>query len=266
MSVLLGDGNGGFAPPTGFPAGCTPINPAIADFNGDGKLDLVIGNELSNGVSVLLGNGAGGFSAPTFYATGDHATTVAAAGFNGDNKSDVAVQVRFGNTSVVVLLGDGTGNFSPPTYFPVGQGPFALVAPDLNGDGRPDIAVVDPHASSVFVLLNTCIAADTTSPVITCSESIVTANDPGQCFACVNPDAAIATDNVDGAITPTGARSDGQSLPAPYPVGTTTITWTIRETRHRVSKPSPSMTQSRRRSPVRLTSQGIPMSPYARLL
>lgn len=226
VSILLGDGAGGFAPPISFPTGCTPVNLAIADFNGDGKLDVVVGNELSNGISVLLGNGLGGFGAPTFFATGDHATSVAAADFNGDNKPDIAVQVRFGNPSVAVLLGDGTGNFSAPAYFPLGNGPFALAAADLNRDGKPDIAVAAPESQKVFILLNTCSAADTTPPTIACPANVVAPNAANQCSANVNTGAATATDNIDGAITPIGARSDGQVFTAPYPVGTTTITWT----------------------------------------
>ncbi|MEK6287136.1 MAG: FG-GAP-like repeat-containing protein [Acidobacteriota bacterium] len=225
VSIQLGDGAGGFAPPTSFPAGCTPVTLAIADFNSDGNLDLVVADELSNGVSVLLGNGSGSFGAPTFYATGDHATIVRVADFNGDHNADIVVQVRFGNPSVAVLLGDGAGSFSTPTYFPVGQGPFGLVAADLNGDGKPDIAVAAPDSQKVFILLNTCNAADTTPPIVTCAANVATSNSPDQCSASVNTGAATATDNIDGSVTPAGTRSDGLALTAPYPVGMTTITW-----------------------------------------
>ena len=67
---------------------------------------------------------------------------------------------------------------------------------------------------------------DTTAPVITCPAIITRSNDPGQCSAMVNPGTATATDNCDSNPTISGMRSDNQSLSAPYPVGTTTITWT----------------------------------------
>jgi uncharacterized repeat protein (TIGR01451 family) len=66
---------------------------------------------------------------------------------------------------------------------------------------------------------------DTTAPAINCPANITTSNDAGQCFATVNPGTATATDNCDTTPTITGTRSDSQSLSAPYPKGTTTITW-----------------------------------------
>jgi len=65
---------------------------------------------------------------------------------------------------------------------------------------------------------------DHENPVISCPANIVTGNDPGQCSALVNPGTATATDNcLVSSIA--GTRSDGLPLNAPYPVGTTTITW-----------------------------------------
>ena len=65
---------------------------------------------------------------------------------------------------------------------------------------------------------------DTENPVITCPANITVGNDPGLCSATVNPGSATATDNCPG-VTVSGTRGDGQPLNAPYPVGTTTITW-----------------------------------------
>src|SRR5436190_1650441 len=64
IAVLLGDGHGRLAPASGSPyqvaGGAGPV--AIGDFNGDGRLDLAVGNQFSSTVSVLVGDGAGGFS------------------------------------------------------------------------------------------------------------------------------------------------------------------------------------------------------------
>jgi hypothetical protein len=70
---------------------------------------------------------------------------------------------------------------------------------------------------------------DTENPVISCPANIVAGNDPGLCSATLNPGTATATDNclVDSII---GTRNDGQPLNAPYPVGTTTITWKAADT------------------------------------
>ena len=85
----------------GFPARChektvSAFQPDLAagDFNGDGKVDLVVSNDAVNPgmatVSILLGNGDGTFRAPVSYLTGSGAAYVAVGDFNGDGKLDVA--------------------------------------------------------------------------------------------------------------------------------------------------------------------------------
>lgn len=66
---------------------------------------------------------------------------------------------------------------------------------------------------------------DQTPPVITCPGNMTANTAPGTCSATVNPGTATATDNCDSTPTITGTRSDSQALNAPYPKGTTTITW-----------------------------------------
>jgi hypothetical protein len=75
----------------------------------------------------------------------------------------------------------------------------------------------------------TVTVKDTTPPVIHCPANITTNTDPGVCSAVVDPGTATATDNCDTSVTITGTRSDNQPLNAPYPKGTTTITWTAKD-------------------------------------
>lgn len=70
------------------------------------------------------------------------------------------------------------------------------------------------------------IVRDNTAPAIACPANITRSTDPGTCSATVDPGTATAADNCDMSPTVTGTRSDGQALNAPYPKGTTTITWT----------------------------------------
>ena len=63
ISVLLGNGDGTFAAPTGFDVGEDPVSIAIADLNNDGRRDLISADSGSDQVSVLLGEGAGSFAA-----------------------------------------------------------------------------------------------------------------------------------------------------------------------------------------------------------
>ncbi len=163
VTVLLGDGTGGFAaaPGSPFPAGSQPYSVAVGDFNGDGKPDLAIANVASGDVTVLLGSGTGGFTAApgSPFAVGSYPESVAVADFNNDGKLDLAVAgvglYQSTGLNVTVLLGDGTGGFTAVQSGPAATGsqPTALAVGDFNEDGLPDLAVINPGTSTVAVLL-----------------------------------------------------------------------------------------------------------------
>jgi hypothetical protein len=104
VSILLGDGNGGFQAVVNYPTGSTPFSVAVADFNGDGKLDLAVANELSGTVSILLGKGDGTFRRQIDYATLRFPISVAVGDFNGDGKPDLALAELFAENYVTVLI------------------------------------------------------------------------------------------------------------------------------------------------------------------
>ncbi|HEY6765860.1 MAG TPA: VCBS repeat-containing protein [Candidatus Sulfotelmatobacter sp.] len=143
VSILLGDGKGGFATAVNYAVGQTGTNLtalAIGDVNNDGNLDVVVSfNSGSNGgLNVLLGNGDGTFQAaitnaqvaPVAFVLGD---------FNGDGKLDIACEDQGNGTSL--LLGNGDGTFQGPVLVAsFGTGP--LLAADFNGDHKLDLAIV----------------------------------------------------------------------------------------------------------------------------
>jgi FG-GAP-like repeat/Bacterial pre-peptidase C-terminal domain/Bacterial Ig-like domain len=155
VSVLLGDGAGGFGGPTTYSTGGPSSDAAVADFNGDGHLDVVATSYAYWNVAVLLNNGDGTFGAPTVYAVDSYPTSVAAQDVNADGNVDIVTANLYG--SVSVLLNGGTGTFGSPTNFYAGNshsGDEALVLDDFNADGLPDIATPNYYDSSVSVLLN----------------------------------------------------------------------------------------------------------------
>jgi hypothetical protein len=81
----------GFGPPTNFAVDANPLAVALADLNGDGKLDAVTANYGGGSVSVLLGNGDGTFQPAQSFPAGAFASTVVVGDFNGDGKPDLAV-------------------------------------------------------------------------------------------------------------------------------------------------------------------------------
>jgi hypothetical protein len=153
VSILLGNGNGTFAPKVDYPAGAQPVAVAVADFNGDGIPDLAVVDQAGNTVSILLGVAGGTFGAATTYATGNGPAAIAVGDFHNNGTLDLAVANRLDNT-VSILLGMGNGTFSGHMDYPAGQAPDALVVSDFNGDGNLDLAAGnDFYGGTVSVLL-----------------------------------------------------------------------------------------------------------------
>jgi hypothetical protein len=146
ISVLLGNGDGTFQPAVNYSTGTpTPWSVALADLNGDKKLDLVVANRgtstVHGALSVLLGNGDGTFQPPRVFGIGP-AVSVSVADLNGDHKPDLVAAFLGGD--VEVWLGNGDGTFRPPSqYMTGGQDAWSVAIADLNGDGKLDLAVAN---------------------------------------------------------------------------------------------------------------------------
>ena len=151
VSVLLGNGAGGFGAATSYPVGVGAASVAIGDFNGDVRPDLAVAN-ISTGVVVLLNTGAGLFVAGGTYPAGTTSINVAVGDLNGDSKPDLAVANEHSH-NVSVLLGDGAGGFSPAVTFPTDDFARWVAAADLNGDGQRDLAVANLEGANVSVLI-----------------------------------------------------------------------------------------------------------------
>ncbi|MCE9537649.1 MAG: FG-GAP-like repeat-containing protein, partial [Bacteroidetes bacterium] len=155
LSVLLNCTvfcTGNFGTTTNFSVGAVPYSVTNADFNSDGKIDLVLANGGSDNVSVLLGTGTGGFGTAANFPTGAAPVSVASADFNEDGKGDLAV-ANSNSGTVSVLLGSGSGSFGVATNFAAGNVPVAVSCADFNRDGKTDLAVVNAGSHNVSILL-----------------------------------------------------------------------------------------------------------------
>lgn len=133
-----------------------PQSVAVADFNGDGNLDLAIPSygvsSSSSDVSILLGNGDGTFTdAPATTTAGQLANNAAVADFNGDGNADLALSFPDAN-QIQVLLGHGDGTFAALTPINAGE-VYAVAAADLNGDGKADLIAIICATNSLSILL-----------------------------------------------------------------------------------------------------------------
>ncbi len=151
----------GFKPAVNYTVGTAPRAVASGDFNGDGKMDLVIANNGDptanddGGVSILLGNGDGTFQAPKNVVVVKNPcptyACLATADYNGDGRLDLVLLNT--NDTLSVFLGNGDGTFQAHADYATGNGPTALRLGDVNGDHRPDLIVLQAGAGSVGILL-----------------------------------------------------------------------------------------------------------------
>ncbi len=182
ISVLLGDSdanckpNGLFAEAAGSPfaVGNNPRSVVVADFNGDGFLDLAVANQGDNSISLFRGQGDGTFKefpgSPfklTNTTTISETAPVAMVSANFRNRIntinngaevDLAV-VNQGSNNVAILLSSVDQNLNvtltEATNSPISVGttPVAIATGDLNADGVPDLAVVNQGNATVSILL-----------------------------------------------------------------------------------------------------------------
>jgi hypothetical protein len=153
-SILLGNGAGGFGLANILRFGVTPRSVAAGDLNGDGRLDLVVGDYDAGILRIFLGDGAGGFTVAGSYSAGGNYSLfgIAIADLNGDGKPDLAT-ANFLRQNVTVFLGDGLGGFGSPQAFGAGTQPIDIVAADFNGDGKIDLATANIGSNNISLLL-----------------------------------------------------------------------------------------------------------------
>jgi hypothetical protein len=157
VSVLLGNGDGSFAPQQLLAVGGDPRGIAVLDVDGDGDVDIVNTNATSGStvnMSLALNDGTGVFGAPTFFgAGGGGAWALAAADMNDDGILDLVIGAR--NTAEVIIhTGNGDGTFSFASRRSAGGGGGWMInCGDVNGDFKEDVAIVNASANNGAILL-----------------------------------------------------------------------------------------------------------------
>ena len=153
--------------------GLNPRSVASADFNNDGKQDIVTANYSSSNISVLLGNGTAGFGAATNITTipGNNPIWVITADFNNETKPDMAASLSKivaadfnldGKMDIVaadyysgawITFGNGNGTFTGQTQLAPGNGAISVEIGDINNDFNTDIVTISSASTNNVAIL-----------------------------------------------------------------------------------------------------------------
>jgi len=143
VSIFLRQSSGAqicFEPQVNYPLTNYAGAICCADFNGDGKTDLAVKDQLTDIVTIVLGTGTGTFVAESAFPVGGGPMQIISADFNGDGKADLAT-ANYDLGTVSILLGDGTGNFGAFTNFVIAPGSnwTGVATADFNTDSFADL-------------------------------------------------------------------------------------------------------------------------------
>ncbi|MFO0508167.1 MAG: FG-GAP-like repeat-containing protein, partial [bacterium] len=152
-----------FSPKVDFPAEPSPYSIAIGDLDGDGKADLVVGNNGNLTVSVFRNTSTGvgniSYAAKVDLALIAFPQSISIGDLDGDGKLDLAVaNHQFLNNSVSIFRNTstvGTISFAPRVTFQPDEDPSSVSIGDLDGDGKADLAVTNQLSNSVSIFRNT---------------------------------------------------------------------------------------------------------------
>lgn len=158
----LSDGKGGFTYVAslsgGLPSDFAEAETFQADFNGDGKQDMIL-TGYAGEVWTALSNGDGTFAAPVAINMPTLACPVSngsAGDLNGDGKADLVIaypgDAACGGSTVAsgyfVIKGNGDGTFQTPAFYPAGVQFYSATLADMNLDGNLDLLLNDEPSSA----------------------------------------------------------------------------------------------------------------------
>jgi hypothetical protein len=178
LSIMLGKGDGTFAPAVGYDVRTEPIGGALhwnvnvsaGDIDGDGHLDLAVSHEIRSKIALLYNKGDGTFGDVQILPVFDGSWIVRFEHLNDDGRIDLAVLTTAIRAKLCVSLNDGGGGLwthedTPPQMQAGGGPPFPwggtewVETGDVDLDGDIDVVLANegvgyPDDGSIVVLFN----------------------------------------------------------------------------------------------------------------
>ena len=157
LDVFYGYGDGTFAARKIYSTGwdSDPISMAVADFNHDNQLDLVIVYRNQDTIGIMLREKTEPFTAPAFFSTGNdsHPISVTVGDFNHDTQQDIVV-ANSGTNNIGIFIGYENGTFAPQRVYSIGNNsePISIAVGDFNHDHHLDVAVADFETDTIVIL------------------------------------------------------------------------------------------------------------------
>jgi hypothetical protein len=146
---------------TDIPLGSLIWNPtyvAAADFDGDGKTELV--TSFSDAIMVFRPGTDGTFEYTIAFTyttgTGTNPRAISIGDIDGDGKPDIAFVQNSAQKLSILRNSSTPGNisFTGGVNYTTGMGPAGTAIRDLNGDGKPEIVVTVANTNSVSIYQN----------------------------------------------------------------------------------------------------------------
>lgn len=138
LTILIGDGAGGFRRSHNYAAGREPYTMLAHDLDQDGHLDLVCLDHDTSSLHIFLGDGSGGSSGGQDVPVGHAPRQMMAGQFDGDSLPDLAVSIG-GDDRISLFSGNGDGTFVYGEQILLDY-PEGIATADFDRDGFADIA------------------------------------------------------------------------------------------------------------------------------
>lgn len=155
VRVFLNDGTGTYDAFTihEIPNGGAPSTNEGADFDGDGHIDIAVGNSQGDSVTVFLGTGTGVFRSISNFHASAGVRGLSVMDLDGDGDTDIVTANRAGD-DLSILLNRGDGTFEQGQSLEAGgSDETACAAADANGDGVLDLFVGAYTSDEIILLL-----------------------------------------------------------------------------------------------------------------